>query len=233
MAGAAGAGVLGALGAAWWRSPANLSFRPLGIAGFRELDRGTPALSPFLPVIGDPGLAGRRMTPAEACAALGLPAGAVGIAAFYDPQCPVCRKLLPRLSDVAAETGVSLVHHVLTGLGPASENAARATVAARGQGLEAAMRHRLLRAQLVVDAAYVAAVAEGLGADPARLGRDMAAAAVTEELVRSASLARALGILGTPATVIGRTLVSGDMGMAEIIALIERERAEVFPGPCS
>lgn len=210
-----------------------MAFRPLGLPGFRELDRGTAALSPLGPGLGDPGSDAAGLSLAEVCRALGGSAGRIGITAFYDPQCSICRRLLPRLTQVAADADVTLVHHVLTGLGPASELAARATVAARAQGLEEPMRQRLLRARLVVDSAYVAAIAVGLGADPARLGRDMADAGVTAELARSAALARALGILGTPATLIGRTLVSGDMTADAIVALIERERAEVSPGPCS
>jgi protein-disulfide isomerase len=151
---------------------------------------------------------------------------------FVDPQCAICRTTTPGVEAAAAAAGMPLREHLLTGLGAASEVAARAMLAARVQGREAEMRMRLSRAALVTNAAYVEAVAREIGVDPLRLARDMMSPEVDAELDQAARLAASFGISGTPAMVIGRTVVIGAMRRAEVAALIDMERAEVAPGPC-
>ena len=56
--------------------------------------------------------------------------------------------------------------------------------------------------------------------------RDMDGAAVSRRLAESAALAGLFGFAGTPALVVGRTVVVGAIGEARLRALIARERRD-------
>lgn len=219
-------------------------FEPLDRpAGFRSLGGSRPLTTAALATIGIgndasgdvPDLGGG----AGLCAALfgpePMPAGTVPVAFFYDFLCPICRRMLPDLERMAADpaAGIALVFHVLTGLGPASGTAARAVLAARSLGAEAALRRRLMRAAFQPDRAYVAAVARGTGADPDRLLAAMDAPAIDAELGRGRALARAFAIPGTPALIVGRTRVIGALESVALARLVAIEAADPLPLPCS
>jgi protein-disulfide isomerase len=156
------------------------------------------------------------------------PGGVVPIASFSDYNCPFCRVLTERLAalDAARPRRVRVTWHELPLLGEASKAAARAALAAGRQGAYPAMHARLMRAGLVPTPAYLAEVAEGLGLDPARLLRDMGSAGIDAALRRSAALADVFALPGTPALVVGRTVVLGAVGERTLARLIERERDE-------
>ena len=73
--------------------------------------------------------------------------------------------------------------------------------------------------------ASVAGIAERLGIDVERLRRDMEDPAIEACLDETHRLARDLGITGTPAFVIGDTLVPGAVGVARLRQLIANVRA--------
>ena len=155
-------------------------------------------------------------------------AGLVPVAYFFDFQCPICRRLTPRLR---ALQGITLTLHDLAGLGPVSETAARAAIAADMQGAGAAFHDRLMRARFQADTAYVAAVAETMGLDARRLLADMPSDAVTRRMWLSRALANRFGMPGTPGLVIGRTVIMGDVNDATLRRLVAEERRD--PGPCN
>lgn len=156
--------------------------------------------------------------------------GALPIAYFSDFNCPYCRVLEGVLADVlAADPGLRLVRHELPLLGAASASAARAVLAADLQGGYDVMKTRLLRAGLITDEPYLRAVAGPLGLDADRLIRDMDAPTVTDRLRTSLALGRVFGIVGTPALVIGRTLVVGAVSARTIRAVVRDERAMPEP----
>ena len=66
----------------------------------------------------------------------------------------------------------------------------------------------------------VMGIAEGLGIDVDRLRRDMEDPAIDTYLDETHRLAMDLGITGTPAFVIGETLVPGAVGVARLRELI-------------
>jgi len=150
----------------------------------------------------------------DICGALfgtNLSAGVVPIAYFSEFRCPNCRALERDLDEILAEGSdtVQLVQHELPIFGPASELAARASVAAAQQGLQQPLRQRFMRTSLVADQRSVLAVAADVGLDSARLARDMNSAEVEAELDRTRAVADVFGFVGTPGLVIGRTVVKG------------------------
>ncbi|MGR3344646.1 MAG: DsbA family protein, partial [Paracoccaceae bacterium] len=134
--------------------------------------------------------------------------GAVPIAYFFDYECPICRRLTPRLR---ALNGVQIAWHDLAGLGPGSLMAARATIAAGAQGAYHAFHDRLMRARFQANDGYVRALATSIGIDADRLIADMDNPAVAQRMFLSRALADKFGMIGTPGMVVGRTVVIGDI----------------------
>ena len=237
-------GVLAALaavaaGLAVWRSPlitaGPLPFTDLASPpGFRQLKGGPVSMASGLFVgLDSTAPEGLKMVRAEVaadlCAALfdSTAPGTVPVGYFYDYQCPICRRLTPRLR---ALDGVTITWHDLAGLGPASELAARAAIAARQQGAFDAFHDRLMRAAFQPTTAYVTALAESAGIDAKRLLADMNAPDITRRMNRSQAVADVFGLPGTPGLVIGRTLVIGDVDDRTLQRLVRLELAE--PGRC-
>jgi protein-disulfide isomerase len=204
-----------------------------GLPGFRRLDGGAvsaPARDPFagLRAPGDPP-APEALPPGALCAALfgpaPVPQGTVPVASFSDYYCPYCRDLTARLA-ARNDPGLRIVWHELPLLGDASAAAARAALAADRQGAYAALQARLFRARFQPTDAYLAEIGRSLGLDVPRLLADARGEEVARRLSASARAAATLGIGGTPALVVGRTLVTGAISDDRLDALIDRERAE-------
>jgi predicted DsbA family dithiol-disulfide isomerase len=148
------------------------------------------------------------------------------IAYFSDFYCPYCRVLERDLSKVLSEDpALRLVQHELPLLGGASVSAAKAVLAADLQGGYSDMKARLLRTGLITDEAYLRAVAPDLGLDADRLLHDMESPEIADRLLTSRALGKVFGIVGTPALVIGRTLVMGAVTNRTIERVVSDERA--------
>ena len=154
----------------------------------------------------------------------------VPIASFSDYNCPYCRVLTRRLLELEAEDkGVQVSWHELPLLGPSSIVAARGALAARRQGAYLDFHRRLMRAALVPTEAYATQLASDLGLDPARFAEDYQGSAVTRELSATQGLADLFNFYATPALVVGRTAVLGNIPLPRLEALIERERRDGPP----
>lgn len=118
-------------------------------------------------------------------------------------------------------------------LGPTSLSAARARLAADMQGAYAAFRTRLMRGRFVATPEYLEILAQDIGVDGDRLLSDMEGDAVSERLRNTEAVARIFDFIGTPALVVGRTVVVGKVSEGVIGALVEEERRDGPPPVCS
>jgi predicted DsbA family dithiol-disulfide isomerase len=102
---------------------------------------------------------------------------------------------------------------------------ARAALAAREQGLYHEYHNALMahRGELSDDVIF--GLAEDVGLDVDQLRKDMESAEVAREITANMELARALGVRGTPAFVIGGELIPGAVGYEALRQAIEAERA--------
>ena len=152
----------------------------------------------------------------------------VRIASFSDYYCPYCRVLTQRLLDLEAESDgrVEITWHELPLLGDPSDLAAKAAIAARKQGAYVKFHQRLMKTFFRVNPAYLESVAESIGVDYDLMQQDMYSADVTQELLESAALARVFSFIGTPAIVVGRTMVQGEISERTLRRLIEQERRD-------
>ena len=216
----------------------DFDFEPLAKpAGFRRITGGesTAAFDPFI------GLDDGTDTDMQAVVAevetrvcqtlygdLSENSGVVPLASFSDYNCPFCRVLTQRLAKMeAASNGLlRIAWHELPLLGDASMTAAKGALAAKRQGAYVAFHKRLMRAPFQTTPEFLAILAEDIGVDKNQLITDMESEAVQREIQESSALAQVFGFIGTPALVIGRTVVQGEIGESTLKRLIDKERAD-------
>ncbi|MFQ5773941.1 MAG: DsbA family protein [Kiloniellaceae bacterium] len=158
---------------------------------------------------------------------LGNPEGDVLIVEFFDYRCPYCRRVAGNVRRIVADDGnIRLVMKEFPILGPESVRAARAALAATKQGKYEAYHFALMTAPGDMSEAHLKRIAEKVGLDVARLQRDMEAPEIEESLRRNYALAEALSINGTPAFVIGDTLVPGAVNLETLKRLVAEARAK-------
>jgi predicted DsbA family dithiol-disulfide isomerase len=147
------------------------------------------------------------------------------VASFSDYNCPYCRVLTSRLARLEDEFEgrVRVAWHEYPLLGPSSVFAARAALAAKQQDAYVAFHKRMMGARLVPTPAYLRTVADDIGISHREMLRDMDGEKVNAELARAFALADLFGLVGTPALVVGRTLVQGAITDHELTRLIQRE----------
>lgn len=155
----------------------------------------------------------------------GNPEGDITIVEFFDYNCPYCKRLTPELFGLLARDGqIRLIAKEWPFFGEDSEFAARAALAAARQGSYAAFHQALMGLRGPANPQTVERVAGEVGLDWERLQEDMQDAAITEHLERNKALAKRIGLRGTPAMVIGGTLLPGAAPAAEIAATVAEER---------
>lgn len=150
----------------------------------------------------------------------------VALVEFFDYQCGYCKKILPDMVTLAeSRDDLRIVFKEFPILGPLSEVAARAALAADKQGAYFDYHRAImgLRGQLTEQRLYDEAAA--LGLDVERLKADMADPAIAAYLESNRQLAQTLGVTGTPALVIGDELIPGAISYEQMVQLIEAEEA--------
>lgn len=155
----------------------------------------------------------------------GNPDGDVTVVVFVDPRCGYCKQLHPSLQElVKRDPKLRLVVKDIPILGPNSVVAAHALLAAHRQGKHQALLDAVMALRVEPTEAVLKAEAEKIGLDWARLRRDMDDPAIAERLGANIALAQTLGVRGTPAIVIGDTLIPGAVGLAELRSAVAAAR---------
>ena len=222
---AVGAAVLAAgLVVAWNARPISLSFEPLEEPeGFRRLAGTALTVTPSMAAFA--GLDDSAALPEPDLSALHRAEGpGVPVAVFGDFACAVCAPYDERLASLEADGRIALTRHPLARLTAASGTGALAAAAAELQDAPGALDRRLYRSRFLPTDAWLAEVAAEQGLDGARLLADMKGEAAVSQVAMSEALARSFAVVGTPVTVIGRTVVTGAPSDRELDALIEAGR---------
>ena len=148
--------------------------------------------------------------------------GDVTVVEFFDYQCGYCkRSLASMIGLLKSDKNVRVIWKELPILGPASRFAARAAMAAKKQGKYFDLHAALMSARGRLTEQKVMDAAKDVGLKVTQLRADMKDPTIEVYLNETQQLATALGIRGTPAFVIGDTLVPGaldEAGMKQIIA---------------
>jgi protein-disulfide isomerase len=155
----------------------------------------------------------------------GNPEGDVTIVEFFDYRCPYCKQVEPHLAALLKEDPkLRIVYKEFPVLGPESVFASRMALAARKQGKYAIFHDAMMTAKGNVTEETVLSVARSVGIDVARAKTDMTAPDIQEIIKRNYALADALDIQGTPAFIVGDTLVPGATDLDSLRRLIAEAR---------
>jgi len=159
-----------------------------------------------------------------ACGFLGNPKGDVTIVEFFDYNCPYSKRVEPRLEALLkSDSGVKLITREFTVIpAPSSPIAARAALAAIGQGKYAPYHQAMMTASDgYLPIPRVLEIAQSLGLDTERLRADMEKPEIYSQIIANFNLARALRIFQTPTFVIGSHIVtqaSADIDFPKLVA---------------
>ena len=161
---------------------------------------------------------------------LGNPDGDVTLVEFFDYSCGFCKRALPDLLALLKDDPkLKVVLKELPILGPGSLDAARVAVAVRMQDAGGekyvAFHQALLGGAGPADKEKAIAAARNQGLDMTRLEQDMASDEIVSTFKEDVQLASAVGITGTPGYVIGKQVVYGAVGVAELRRRIDAARA--------
>ena len=158
----------------------------------------------------------------------------VPIASFSDYYCPYCRVQTKWLSEMtsAIPNEVAVAWHELPLLGDNSNLAAKAALAAKRQGAYVSFHERLMKSPFQATPEYLSQLSDDLGVDGRQLVSDMESAEIAKELEDSAALARVFSFVGTPALVIGRTVIQGQISEKMLRRIVELEREEGWNVVC-
>ena len=157
---------------------------------------------------------------------IGNPEGDVVIVEFFDYRCPYCTKVAEPLREaVLADGNIKLVMKEFPILGPDSQFAARAALAAAKQGLYEPFHFALMDVKGKVDQEAVMTIAKGVGLDLDRLKGDMQSPEIDAVLRRNFQLAEILEINGTPAFIIGEEIFPGAIDMQSLKAKVAEVRS--------
>ena len=148
----------------------------------------------------------------------GNPKGDVTIVAFFDYNCPYCKKAQPVIDELVRTDGnIRLVYKDWPILTPASVKGAHMALAAGYQG-----KYEQAHAALMgidggrVSAEQMRAALKAAGIDMARLDADMDknATTISDLVARTNAQAEALGLPGTPVFLIGPFMVPAALDLA-------------------
>lgn len=139
------------------------------------------------------------------------PNGKVTVTEFYDYRCPHCVNAAPGVVGIIRDNpNVRFVFKEFPIFGAPSERAAAAAIAVKMAGGDGVGVYSDLMAARPLDDAAVTRIAQAHGAPPGRLDQPDVKARVDAQLAAVHNLAAAIGIEGTPAFVIGDTMVAGE-----------------------
>ncbi len=151
---------------------------------------------------------------------LGNPNGDVTLVEFIDYRCGYCKQVSASITALLrSDQGLRVLVKHLPVLGPESIDAARLAISA-GQGQAAQALHAALMAAPSLDADSLRALAQPQGRSAVTLDK----AAANRALGEVRQLADRLGIQGTPALVIGETLIRGAVDLAQLETLVRSTR---------
>ena len=147
---------------------------------------------------------------------------------FMDYQCPACRQYTPDVARVLAEDRkVRMIYRDTPIISDLSTVAARAAIASAFQGRHAAFHHALMTSKGRLSEAAIRAAADKAKVDWPRLQRDLKSRgeAIDDQIGRNVELAVTIGVLGTPAFIVGERQSNGALDYKGLKAEIADARA--------
>jgi protein-disulfide isomerase len=126
---------------------------------------------------------------------------------------------------LAKDPSVRVVYKEFPILGPGSENAALAALAAGRQGKYVEFHNALLESKDLSDET-IKSIADRLKLDHEMLVKDMKDPKLAAKIAKNRDLANALNINGTPAYIINEQIIPGAIDAASLTKVVESQRAK-------
>lgn len=159
----------------------------------------------------------------------GNPSGDVTLVEFFDYNCGYCKKALADVQTLMrSDPKLRVVLKDFPVLGPDSVEASRVALAVKNQlqGAKLFDYHvKLLDSRGRVNGERAMAVAKDMGVDMAKLQKDMESAEVRNALQENMALGDKLSLTGTPAFIIGETIIPGAVGIEPLKQVVDNVRA--------
>ncbi len=160
----------------------------------------------------------------------GNPQGDVLVVEFADYNCGWCKRAHNGVLNAVAKDGnVRFLYKEFPVLGEMSRFASQAALASDDQDAYGDFNNRLMNQPGRLSESAVLSLAEEMGLDVERLTADMDSPQIEAVLENNKRIARALGIEGTPAFLIGDRLYRGYLDEDELEQAIAQARAEAAP----
>jgi protein-disulfide isomerase len=155
----------------------------------------------------------------------GNPKGNVTLVEFFDYQCGYCKRAFPGVMEVInSDQNIRYVFKEFAILGPESEIAARAALAAKKQGKYMDFHIAMMEVNGRLSEDKILRTAESVGLEIKKLQEDMKSDEVTEEIVSTREIAQRLNISGTPAFIIGDEIIPGAVPPETLKEAIKQQR---------
>jgi protein-disulfide isomerase len=155
----------------------------------------------------------------------GNPEGDVTIVEFFDYRCPYCKQVEPAIEAlVKQDSKIRIVYKEFPVLGADSVFASRMALAAVKQDKYFAFHNAMMATKGQITEKVILQVAATAGIDLTKAKADMSDASVKEIIQHNYALGEALDINGTPAFIIGDTLVPGATDIDDLKKLVANAR---------
>ena len=153
--------------------------------------------------------------------------GSLVVYEFSDYNCGYCKRMYPTIQQLLANNvDVRMVVKEFPILSQSSLTAARAGVAAQKQGKFSVFHSEMMTYRGQVSDASIMTAARTARLDLDQLRQDMDSPATKAIIDRTRAGAAALNLSGTPALVVGETIIPGAVSIEELQNVINRERAK-------
>ncbi len=158
---------------------------------------------------------------------IGNPEGDITLVEFFDYRCPYCKRMTGIMAELMeTDPNLRVVMKEFPILSQESVMAAKAALAAERQGKYEAFHFALMEGGGGFTEDEIMAVAGSVGLDEAQLRADMEDPAIEVALRRNNATAEKIGITGTPAFIVGDTLMPGALSLEQLRAVIAEARAK-------
>ncbi len=167
------------------------------------------------------------LTRAEA-PSIGNPDADITVVEFFDYNCGYCKRALPDIqAALKGDENLRVVFKEMPILGPTSKTAAQWALAAHKQGKYFEYHVALMDHKGPKEEAQLEKLAKDTGLDAEQMKKDIASGEIDKELEKVMSVAREIGVSGTPAFIVGKTFVPGYIGEDGLKQAIANERKKM------
>lgn len=158
---------------------------------------------------------------------LGNPNGKITLVEFFDYNCGFCKRALPDVQAlIESDKDVKVVMKEFPILGESSMLASKFAIASKQQGKYQQLHEALISAPGHLDDAKILEIANGLGLDTEMLKKEGNSENTKSIIFQNNELARKLGINGTPAFILGDTLIAGAVGLDALKSQVAQLRKD-------